>query len=157
MTDVIDRHRKMVEEMDLPGEEKSKVENNLDQMEQIMREMKVFQDEWKKVEEYNNKIQEQSKVTLEEGEQEGENSPKIAKLSMELMTPSVEATLGIQTGKNRIKELVEQNMEIVRKNRNQDGFDLSNHTVTLIILNILIWGIVLYLLFFGPRLRLPPL
>ena len=97
------------------------------------------------IEEYNQKID------LEE-----ENS------SMELMTPSIEATSGIKQGEIKIKKLIDENMNIIRgrtdkletSNQTFTSYNLSKDTITLIILNILLWGIVLYLVFFGPTLRL---
>lgn len=141
--DIIIRHRKLVEDMNLSENNKTRIQNNLDQMEQEWKKIEIYQQEWEKVKQHNQKIQDQ--IDLLEEEQD------IYKLSTFLMTPSLEATHGIEDGQKKIKQLVKQNMDIVRGN-NQVKTGLSNNVIFLTIINILIWGIVLYLLFFGPSL-----
>jgi hypothetical protein len=143
--DIIVRHRKIIKDTDLPENDKNKIQKNLEEMENIWKGVEIYQQECEKVEEYNQKID------LEE-----ENS------SMELMTPSIEATSGIKQGEIKIKKLIDENMNIIRgrtdkletSNQTFTSYNLSKDTITLIILNILLWGIVLYLVFFGPTLRL---
>ena len=143
--DIIVRHRKIIKDTDLPENDKNKIQKNLEEMENIWKGVEIYQQECEKVEEYNQKID------LEE-----ENS------SMELMTPSIEATSGIKQGEIKIKKLIDENMNIIRgrtdkletSNQTFTSYNLSKDTITLIILNILLWGIALYLLFFGPTLRL---
>lgn len=136
--------------LEMTNDDKIRIQNNLDQMKEEWKKIEIYREEWKKVEEHNQKIHGQIlKIVMEEGE----DSPNISKLSMELMAPSVEAVFGIESGQTKISQLIEENKNILKSEPTYPEFNLSKKLIIYIILNILFWGIALYLLFFGPSLR----
>ena len=182
MLEDISKYRSVIENFDVDEEKKKMMYENCDQISDLLDRLNIFRMEVKKVGEYNQKIKDQVDKLVKTGEN---NTVNISYLTTQLMDPSPEAENGININRERIEELVMQNIrlkngenpkgkeEIEKKNFRRVTFSenvevrefekddtkrsipYSPTVIVLIFINLIFWMIVFYLIFFGPKLRLP--